>query len=259
MKTEEETQGRFVWHELMTREPANARAFYSELMNWSVDEMDMGEHGKYARLMRDKTGIGGIMPLEGAPSAIPDHWINYLSVNDVDEACTRVEALGGSVCIAAFDIVGVGRTAIVEDPNGAVFHLYKAVESKAPQTTRPAAGEFCWYDCLSADVDKAKAFYGELFGWIFRKQTFEGAGEMWVASLDGAECASIVQKPADMPRSCWLNYLLVDDLEASSARAKELGASLSTEPTELPEIGRFIRLQDPAGAQVLLFEGAAQA
>jgi predicted enzyme related to lactoylglutathione lyase len=251
------TQGRFVWHDLMTHDTEKARAFYTELAGWSVNEMDMGEHGKYAMFMNGETGIGGAVSLEAAPD-IPSHWINYISVHDVDASCKKADELGGTVCVKPFDIPGVGRTAVVEDPNGAVFHLYRAADSEGPEKERPDVGDFCWYDCLSDDTDKAKQFYGGVFGWTFAKPPFDLPFEMWVASRDGKRCASIMGKPDDVPRSTWVNYLLVEDLEASTKRAEALGARKLMGPNPIPTIGTFNVIEDPTGAHLLLFENAPQ-
>ena len=252
------TQGRFVWHDLMTRDPAKARVFYTELVNWSVNEMDMGEHGSYAMFMNGETGIGGTVSLEGAPDDLPSHWINYISVHDVDASCKKAEELGGKICVPPFDIPEVGRTAVVEDPNGAVFHLYKAATTEAPEKERPDVGDFCWYDCLSSDVEKAKIFYGGIFGWTFEKPPFEPPFEMWIALRDGKHVAAIMAKPDDVPRSTWMSYLLVENLQASTERAEKLGAKKLMGPNPIPNIGTFNLIEDPTGAHLLLFEGVSE-
>lgn len=246
--------GRFVWHDLMAKDPDAARAFYTELMGWNVREMDMGEHGKYTMLLNGENGLGGIVSLAGAPD-IPSHWIDYITVEDVDASCKKVDELGGKTCVPAFDIPGVGRTAVVEDPNGAVFHLFRSAQGDAPER-RPAVGDFCWYDCLSDDMRKAESFYGGLFGWTFVEPPFQGGPKMSVASRGDVALASIMEKPAGVPRSVWMNYLLVDELDESTARAERLGAKKLMGPTDIPTIGRFNLIEDPAGAQVILFENA---
>lgn len=248
------SQGRFVWHDLMTRDPAKARTFYTELLGWSVNEMDMGPMGTYAMFMNGETGIGGTVNLEDAPESVPSHWINYISVPDVDAACTKTTEIGGKVCHPAFDIPGVGRTAILEDPNGAVFHVFRGADTEAPEKAEPSPGDFCWYDCLCDDIEKAKSFYGEIFGWTFEKPAMDIPMEMWIASRDGTPCASIMNKPPGVPRSAWMNYLRVSDIGASTAKAEELGAQKLMGPVPLPTGGTFSVIMDPAGAHVLLLE-----
>ncbi len=247
------TQGRFVWHDLMTRDIDKARAFYPELLGWSVTDMDMGPMGKYPLFKNGETGMGGAVSLADAPEAIPSHWINYISVHDVDATCIKATEIGGKVCHPAFDIPEVGRTAIIEDPNGAVFHIYKAAETEGPEV-EPAPGAFCWYDCLCTDIEKAKAFYAEIFGWTFAKSEIKIPMEMWVASRDGKPCASIMGKPPSVPRSSWMNYIRVEDIKVSTARAEELGAKNLMGPVPMPTGGTFSVIMDPTGAHVLLLE-----
>jgi predicted enzyme related to lactoylglutathione lyase len=249
------TRGRFVWHDYMAKDPAKARAFYTELMAWKIDEMDMGPMGKYAMLKRGDAGIGGIVPLTGAPAEVPSHWISYISVDDVDATCKKAKELGGKVCVEAFDIPGVGRTAVLEDPTGAVFSPFKSADGEPPITERPAVGEFCWFEVMTTDVAKTKNFYAGLFGWTYEKAPFPGP-EMWIASRDGKQTCAVMAKPAEAPVCAWMNYLLVEDLDQSSKRAEQLGGKKLMGPIEVPTIGKFNVFADNNGGVISLFQGS---
>ena len=253
------TRGRFVWNDLMAKDPARARTFYSELMAWTVEEVDMGPMGKYPMLKNKGVGLAGIMPLTGMPAEVPSHWVQYVSVDDVDAACAQAPKLGGKVVVPAFDIPNVGRTALLQDPGGAVLHAFKAAATGEmnAEKTQPEVGEFCWYEVLSTEVDKSRDFYAGIFGWTWEKMAMPGM-DYWMAKRKGdVQVAGLMQKPADVPgRSHWLSYLAVDKLDGASARAETLGAKKMMGPQSIPKIGTFSVYIDPVGAAVALFEGA---
>src|SRR5256885_1342641 len=121
--------GRFIWHDLMTLDAARARAFYAELFGWNLVPLSMG--GFKIHLI-EHTGrrIGAIMPEQGIASS---HWVPYLAVEDTDRACQRAAGLGAQVCTGAVNVPKLGRFALVEDPQGALFSpLKRPAETPAP-------------------------------------------------------------------------------------------------------------------------------
>jgi predicted enzyme related to lactoylglutathione lyase len=120
--------GRFCWDELGAADPKKAYAFYSELFAWGVKEMDMGPGGTYRILTREGKDAAGIGPQkQGAPVM----WLSYIQVDDVDASAKKAAGLGGKVLEGGFDIPNIGRMAIVADPHGAVFALYKSATPAA--------------------------------------------------------------------------------------------------------------------------------
>ena len=72
------------------------------------------------------------------------------------------------------------------------------------------------------------------------------------------QCAGMLAKPQDAPGpTAWLSYVAVDDIDASAARASELGGKIWVKPTAIPNIGRFSVCEDPTGAMFALFTGQA--
>jgi predicted enzyme related to lactoylglutathione lyase len=120
------THGAFYWNELMTTDPVAAAAFFKGLIGYDVSEMPMpdGDGGTYRVLMKDGKPMGGIMGMApGLPPGVPPHWTSYLAVDDVDASTANLRKLGGHVIRAPWDVPGVGRIAIVTDPQGAVLGL----------------------------------------------------------------------------------------------------------------------------------------
>lgn len=117
-----QTPGAFSWCELMTSDPSAATRFYSELLGWKVEAMNMGM--PYNVLKVGDAAIGGIMGLPpGAPAGAAPAWMCYVTVADVDALVKRVEALGGKVHVPPTDIPTVGRFAVIQDPQGAMLNL----------------------------------------------------------------------------------------------------------------------------------------
>jgi predicted enzyme related to lactoylglutathione lyase len=115
--------GRWCWDELGAADPKKAYGFYSELFAWGVKEMEMGPAGTYRILQREGKDAGGIGPQQdGAPVM----WLSYIQVEDVDARAAKALKLGGKIIQGGFDVPGIGRMAIIADPHGAVFALYKA-------------------------------------------------------------------------------------------------------------------------------------
>ncbi|MBK9133688.1 MAG: VOC family protein [Betaproteobacteria bacterium] len=116
------TPGAFSWTELMTPDAKKATEFYGSLFGWKFDVMNMGGGGDYHVVKTDDTAIGGIMAIPpGQP--MPTAWCAYVTVPDTDAAAVKCKALGGSVCAGPMDIPNVGRFAVLQDPQGAVFNV----------------------------------------------------------------------------------------------------------------------------------------
>lgn len=115
------TPGAFSWSELVTTDPAAAAGFYEGLFGWTVKEMG-AEMGGYRVVSVGAQGIGGIMACpEGQP--MPPHWGCYVTVADVDQTIAKCKSLGGKVVMGPTDIPGVGRMAVLQDPQQAVLSV----------------------------------------------------------------------------------------------------------------------------------------
>jgi uncharacterized protein len=116
--------GTFVWDELVTTDPKAAKRFYTEVFGWTTRDMDMGPSGTYTIFQHNDVDVAGAMQRPEGMDA-PPHWLPYIGTDDVDKTAARAKELGGTVFKEAFDVPTVGRIAIVQDPVGAVFGLFK--------------------------------------------------------------------------------------------------------------------------------------
>lgn len=110
-------------------------------------------------------------------------------------------------------------------------------------------GAISWSELMTNDVDAAKTFYGQLFGWHFEDAPME---EMTytIVKANGEEVAGIMTIPSEagpMP-AAWGVYVTVDDVDAAAEKAVALGGKIFVPPQDIPEVGRFCVIGDPQGA-----------
>ncbi|PID73285.1 MAG: glyoxalase [Desulfobacterales bacterium] len=113
-------------------------------------------------------------------------------------------------------------------------------------------GAISWFELMTTDVEAAKKFYGEIFGWEYTPFAQDPSHEYHSVSKNGREFAGIMKTPkhcGDIP-PCWGGYVTVDDIDVTAARVTELGGKIIVPPTEIPGIGRFSVFSDPQGAVI---------
>lgn len=114
-----QTPGAFSWCELITTDPSAAKAFYGEVLGWRFKEGQVSEN-PYTVIEVAGQEIGGISP---APEGMKPAWGTYVTVEDLDGALQKVEALGGKVLISPVSIPPASRFALIQDPQGAAIAL----------------------------------------------------------------------------------------------------------------------------------------
>ncbi|WP_342359871.1 VOC family protein [Terrarubrum flagellatum] len=115
--------GTIWWSELGTRDAEKAKAFYGNAIGWTFSEMPSPE-GTYYIANVDEKPVAGVFTMKGEQfTGVPEHWMTYINVDNVDRRAEAVVAAGGEVIRAPFDVPGVGRIAIVKDSGGAVVGL----------------------------------------------------------------------------------------------------------------------------------------
>lgn len=120
--------GTFCWNELLTRDAARAKDFYTKTLGWIYDTMPMGEMGDYHIAKLGDTMVGGIMQIGGPDfEGVPDNWFSYVEVDDLDKRLALLTAEGGTIMRPPFEVEGVGTIAIVSIPGGAAQGWMKPV------------------------------------------------------------------------------------------------------------------------------------
>jgi predicted enzyme related to lactoylglutathione lyase len=115
--------GAVIWNELTTDKPDSALAFYEAVVGMTHSTMEMAPGQTYRVLKAGGADVGGCT--EPPMAGVPNHWHVYFAVDDVDATATKAGAEGGQVVVEPFDIPSVGRSAVLSDPQGAVFSVLK--------------------------------------------------------------------------------------------------------------------------------------
>lgn len=244
-------RGRFAWHELMTTDPAAATAFYSAVVGWEP-QRDGVAGVDYTLLMAGGIPAAGLMAMpEGAPP-MPPHWLGYVAVDDVDAAVIQATGLGGRVLAPARSLAGVGRFAVIADPQGAAIALFRG-ETEAPPPPPMAPGFVGWNELYANDMPAAFAFYAALFGWT-EAETMQipEAGPYRIFAHAGAGIGGMVTRPPQVPGPFWIYYFAVPDIDAAVARVEAAGGTLLLAPMEVPGGAWVIQAMDPQGAAFAL-------
>ncbi|MCG6902740.1 MAG: VOC family protein [Rhodobacter sp.] len=117
-------QGSVHWTELMTWDVAGAQEFYGKVCGWTFQAVPMPGFDYVIGSAGDTQTVGIMdMARSGAEAGTPPFWMTYIGVDDVDAATKAVTAGGGRLKAEPFDVPGVGRIAIAEDPSGALIGL----------------------------------------------------------------------------------------------------------------------------------------
>jgi predicted enzyme related to lactoylglutathione lyase len=242
-----------IWYELITGDPDAAGAFYQKVIGWQDGGCPGGTAegtGDYhVYLAPDGQGVAGMMKTpEGAPPE--PRWFSYIGVDDVDAAAGKIVAAGGSIHMPPTTMEGVGRMAMVADPQGVVFYVMKGSSPEASTAfKRMAPGHGEWNELQTSDDQAALAFYGDQFGW-----TKDGAmpmGEMGDYSFlghDGGMIGAVMKAPPGEAPG-WNYFFRVGDIDAAKQRIEEAGGSIVQEPMEVPGGDFVIYARDPQGAK----------
>jgi predicted enzyme related to lactoylglutathione lyase len=236
---------KFVWHEQVSSDPLQAQAFYTQLFGWEIEIFKPGEFD-YAAISSGGATHGGFSKaMAGAP---PPHWLGHVRVESVDETIERAKDAGGDVVFGPMDMEDVGRFAILTDPQGAFFATYQPVRDMPP-----SEGVFVWDELATTDVDAAASFYGDVFGWTAEDMGSDFGGYRMFKAGE-TQVGGLMKNPNESAPPVWVPYVGTEDVDGTSAKAKELGANLYMGPMDVPTVGRIAVLGDPQGAVFGLFK-----
>ena len=258
-----DVRGRFVWHELMTRDVPGAKKFYSTLASWKPQAWPLDPN--YTVNHSDNGPQSGIFAIPAdMPAEMPAHWVTYIGTRDVDGTAAAAVRAGGSIIKGPDDIKGAGRYAVLKDPHGAVFAVLDPENSRPEPSGMPPVGSFSWHELATTDNEAAFAFYSGLFGWdALARHDMGPMGIYLIFGTNGVQRGGMFIKPAEFPGpASWLPYVSVPDCDASFATATATGGKGMVPPMTVPGGTRIAQIMDPTGAMVAVHSpgpAAAQA
>jgi predicted enzyme related to lactoylglutathione lyase len=252
--------GTFSWIELNTTDATKAKRFYADLLGWTFEDRPAGPGMTYSMVKLGERLVGGLFELTKEMAAVaPSHWGSFITVDDVDETAKKVVAHGGKLIDAPFDVMDVGRMAVAEDPTGAIFRLWTA-KTRIGAEVMNEPGSLCWNELYTTDVDAARKFYDDVIGWQTDAVDMGSMGTYTLLKVPGQKknLGGILAMPPGMKDapSHWLVYIEVEDCDASTKRANDLGGKTLMAPMDIPNTGRFSIVQDPTGAVFALYKNS---
>jgi predicted enzyme related to lactoylglutathione lyase len=247
------TPGTFCWTDLTTTDQDAAKAFYGELFGWEAEDLPVGEGVSYSMQRIGGKDVAAIspQPLQQREAGVPPMWNSYVTVESADATAERASELGATVHAPPFDVMDVGRMAVIQDPQGAFFMIWEPKKQIGAQLVN-VPGALCWNELGSPDVDASAEFYSALFGW--ETQSFEGMEDYLVIMNRGRSNGGIRKlDPPGMPPN-WAVYFAVEDIDAGLAKVEELGGTKHDGPIDIG-MAKIGVVQDPQGAWFLLYAG----
>jgi uncharacterized protein len=227
-------RGLFVWHELNTTDIGSAEGFYSKLIGWKTSAWE--QNPAYRIWTMGRAGRGGLYSVHEERTAVPPppHWLSYIGTADVDATVRHAVELGGKVATPAYDVPRVGRMAVLNDPQGAMFAISARIE-RLPYS-EPQFGDFSWHELLTTNWQTAFDFYSKLFGWEKMQAMDMGPQGTYQIYGTGGHQLGGMFTPGGLPPSGpqWVPYILVRDARRSVELVKELGGAVLQGPTEVP-------------------------
>jgi uncharacterized protein len=241
---------KFVWYELMTSNAFATESFYREVVGWSA--RDAGMTGmKYIILSVGEAPVAGLVqfPPEAPQNEGKPGWLGYIGVADVDAKTSEVEKLGGKVLHPPTDIPDIGRFAILTDPQGVCFALFKPNGGPAEPLPPMTQGTIGWRELHAKDATKAFDFYSTLFGW--KAIQAMDMGPIGTYQIFGDETTQMgfggMFSDPEAAHPYWLYYFFVADIDAGVARVKAAGGKIIREPVQVPGGAWIIHGHDTQG------------
>ncbi len=255
--------GDFIWYELMTPDPDGAKAFYDAVVGWKIDSTSSFPNGYRMIGRSDGKFAGGVLPIDSemAKHGAKATWLGYINVEDVDRTAASIAQAGGQIYVEPTDIPNVGRIAMVTDPQGAPFYVMKPIPPASDPDARsdvfsPSSDErIGWNELETSDVESARRFYGEQFGW--ESGDFMDMGEMGqyrFVDNRGLRLGGLFNASEGRPPH-FRYYIRVPSISAAKETAERNGGTIHMGPHQVPTGDWIVIGSDPQGAGFALVGG----
>lgn len=245
--------GDFIWYELLTSDAEAAQNFYAKVLGWKF--ADSGQTAVDYRIINaGEHSVGGLLSIteDMAKHGARPTWLGYIAVENVDATVADIQKRDGRELMKAMDIPGVGRIAMVSDPQGVPFYVMTPQSQRvslAFACDRARPGHCAWNELQTPSQTDAWKFYGELFGWRQEGEIDMGDLGKYQFIQHGTNTIGAV-----MPNSAtggpprWNQYFQVEDIDAAKEAVQTNGGKVVQGPDEIPG-GQFaMNCVDPQGA-----------
>ncbi|MEM6649426.1 MAG: VOC family protein [Pseudomonadota bacterium] len=255
--------GDFIWYELIVKDVSAVQPFYGELLGWTFKDSGHPEM-EYHVFSADGPEVGGLMALteDMEKNGAQPLWAGYVHVDDVDATADMAKKAGGQILMPPQDIPNVGRIAFITDPQGAPLYIMRSSSADAGQQSesfahsQPRNGHCAWNELFTSDLESAKSFYKDIFGWVQAESMDMGPMGEYAMFKNGEDSefmtGGMMKKPAEMPVSLWGYYFRVPSIDKALAYIKENGGQIINGPMEIPGGEFALNAVDPQGAAFAL-------
>lgn len=252
----------FIWYELVTNDMDKAVNFYKKVVGWDV--RDSGMPGMtYMLFGKDGKDVGGMMTWAGAGAPeMPPEWMGHIHTAKLDDELRSVTDDGGTIVKPAQEIPGVGRFAVVMDPQKVKYLLFEpGTQAAQPRLAQREAGNVGWHELLTDDAATAFDYYSKHYGW--KKDLAHDMGPMGVYQTFRMDQplysgGMMNRKGPGMPEGIpphWQFYFNVEDIDAAQKRIVEAGGTITMAAMEVPGGSRILQGIDDQGCHFALTQG----
>lgn len=243
--------GDFIWYELLTNDADAAADFYGAVIGWQTRSAE-GSERDYRIFMIDGTDVAGFMTLPAVVEgkSMRPRWLGYIGVDNVDVTAAKIVQAGGAQHIPPTDIPGVGRFAMVSDPQGIAFYVMRgATDGTSTSFSQTESGHCHWNELATSDQEAALTFYSGHFGW--EKGDAMPMGEMGTYQFithRGGTLGAMMTRSENGPPPGWTFYFGVEDIDVAAKNVSGNGGAIHYGPAEVPGGVYIIVATDPQGA-----------
>lgn len=240
-----------IWYELLTPDPDASKRFYDDAIGWTVEAKPSGEMD-YRMIDTGDGLVGGVFRLtpEMTQGGARPTWLFYIGVDDVDATVEAIREAGGGVTMGPWDVPGVGRMAMVTDPQGIPFYVMRGSgEGASTAYDRTGMGKCNWNELTTTDQAAAHDFYARLFSWRYPDGMPMGAmGDYVFVEAAGTTIGATMTRHPEGSPAGWRFYFRAPDIDAAARQVEAGGGSVHHGPVEVPGGEWTILASDPHGA-----------
>ncbi|WP_370980481.1 VOC family protein [Agaribacterium sp. ZY112] len=249
--------GKIVWHDLLTDKPEETQAFYSTLLGWRFEAVDIsiGSHKMPYKLIYNKDRlIGGMIDQRTLRAKVDiSQWVTLMSVDDIEASVAAVQKNGGQLFGKVADLGERGHLAVIQDSQGAISALLQTRYGDPRDTAFPAVGDFLWNELWTKDLTAAQSFYQNLTD--FSVEAIEQEKSYFSFSSQDHARFGLMEVPLPSLDPVWVSYIRVKDensLHGLLKQVEALGGEILVNAQPRSIGGHVALIRDPSGAGIAL-------
>lgn len=230
------TPGTPCWADLAPKDVAKTSAFYTEIFGWEYTEGEE-QYNYYSNATKDGRTVVGMSP-QPPGADMPVFWTIYLATDDVAMTTKKAVEAGGTSIMEPMQVGPFGHMALVQDTTGAMVGFWQGGDHLGYQVT-DEPGTITWTDYMCHNLDDARPFYKECFGYDFKNANMSGMTYDFVNLGDDTVAGmGEYDKGQENIPAAWTITFEVEDMDATVAKIVELGGGIVSKPVEF-EFGRM--------------------